>query len=81
MDGAAAADWYGIRSVTAALAFAQALELCILRVAEAPLLHPPRFGPFRQCKVRRFPYHVVYRLHDDDVVVVAVSHASRAPGW
>jgi toxin ParE2 len=37
----------------------------------------------RQCRLHRFPYGIIYRVDDaaNKVLVVAVSHLSRAPGW
>lgn len=35
----------------------------------------------RRVLLRRFPYQIVYRLKPDDVVVVAVAHLKRRPGY
>lgn len=35
----------------------------------------------RQLRVNRFPYHIVYRIRDDDIYVVAVAHTSRRPDY
>lgn len=35
----------------------------------------------RWLKLKRFPYLVVYRVVGDEVVVLAVSHGSRRPGY
>lgn len=37
--------------------------------------------PTRQMRVPRFPYHVVYRVRELDVSVVALAHTSRRPGY
>ena len=31
--------------------------------------------------LRRFPYHVIYRLEDENVVIYAVSHHQRPPDF
>jgi len=31
--------------------------------------------------VARFPYHVVYRLEDDEIVILAIAHMKRRPGF
>jgi plasmid stabilization system protein ParE len=35
----------------------------------------------RRLLLPRFPYHVVYRLSPAEIVVVAVAHAKRRPGY
>ena len=37
--------------------------------------------PSRQLRVNRFPYHVVYRVREEDIYVVAVAHTSRRPDY
>lgn len=35
----------------------------------------------RRVRVRRFPYQVVYLVIDNDVVVIAIAHDRRRPGY
>ena len=35
----------------------------------------------RRVLVQRFPYQIVYRLDQNDIVVVAVAHVRRRPGY
>ncbi len=35
----------------------------------------------RSRRVARFPYRIVYFVHDDTIVVVAVAHERRRPGY
>ena len=35
----------------------------------------------RRVLVVRFPYQVVYRLDQDEIVVVAIAHLKRRPGY
>jgi hypothetical protein len=35
----------------------------------------------RRLLVSRFPYQVVYRLRPDEVVIVALAHLKRRPGY
>jgi plasmid stabilization system protein ParE len=38
---------------------------------------------YRSHKLRRFPYHLIYRIDDDHLLIVAVAHSARKPftGW
>ncbi|MGL4514063.1 MAG: type II toxin-antitoxin system RelE/ParE family toxin [Lacipirellulaceae bacterium] len=66
--------------------FLKALDATIGRV----LGRPRQFGfyegaplrnPLRRAIVERFPYLVLFHADDVEVVVVAVAHASRRPGY
>ena len=35
----------------------------------------------RRVLVQRFPYQVVYRLSADEIVIVAIAHLKRRPGY
>lgn len=42
--------------------------------------HP--LGPgLRRCLLRRFPYGVIYGRDDGDIIVVALAHSRRRPGY
>ncbi len=52
--------------------------------------HPERFPryeglstrrQFRRARVKRFPYVVVFEILSHEILVVAVAHASRRPGF
>ncbi len=47
--------------------------------------HPSRYPKIdaatRKCRTNRFPYAVLYRVEDDSIIVVAVMHQKRRPGY
>jgi toxin ParE1/3/4 len=57
------------------------------RAVERMLEHPNAWQPldetYRRCRLHRFPYGVVYRYEatTDEIVIIAVMHLSRQPGW
>jgi len=58
----------------------------ILAIANDPLRFPIYEGkrlsrPFRRALVPRFPYIVVFEAREEEIVIVAVAHASRDPGY
>ena len=60
--------------------FLDEVEGCV----ELLLGHPNigrRVGKFRRFPLRKFPFTLIYVLEDDDLVVVAVSHHRRRPGY
>jgi len=38
-------------------------------------------GKWRRILLRRFPFGVVYGVMDDQIVVVAIMHTRRKPGY
>jgi plasmid stabilization system protein ParE len=77
----ASADWYAARSPTAAQNFLVAVDLSI----ESIVSDPDRFAAIddrhRGCGIRRFPFQIIFRHEDDRIVVIAVAHTKRRPGY
>lgn len=76
-----AARWYAERSATAAVGFAEELDAAIERIERAPTAWPIHEHSTRRFLLRRFPYSVVYRIDATRVVIIAVAHAHRRPGF
>jgi len=74
-------DWYAERSAEAALRFATAVDAALAAVAEKPERFAAVDELHRECPVKRFPFRVVYRITENAVLVVAVAHAKRRPGY
>ena len=52
------------------------------RIARDPESLPIVDGAHRYLRMRRFPYLLIFRIPDDDrVIIVAVAHTSRRPGY
>jgi hypothetical protein len=47
--------------------------------------YPKAWNPFtqntRRCQLRRFPYGIVYQIFETEILVVAISHLHREPGY
>ena len=80
-EAEAAARWYADRSATAAIGFSEeidAAESAILRLPDAW----PRFDHgTRRYLLRRYPFSVVYRADPNRILVVAIAHGHRRPGY
>jgi plasmid stabilization system protein ParE len=74
-------DWYAKRSVQTAVRFTNAVDVGPAAVAA----NPERFAAVdkvhRECPVRRFPFRIVYRVARNRILVVAIAHAKRRPGY
>ena len=57
----------------------------ILRVIKNIQAHPkawPRFSDrTRRCLASKFPYAVIYQLRENMILIVAVAHLHRKPGY
>lgn len=82
----AAADWYESHRPGLGQESIDAVDSAIDRVAERPGLGGPVPGVNSAVGVRRqlmkkFPYAVVYLELVDEIVVVAIAHSHRKPGY
>ena len=78
---ASAADWYLVRSATAAVGFVHAIEQAIQRIGEAPERYPrTRFGR-RRFVLLNYPFDLVHRVVENEVEIIAVAHHARRPGY
>ncbi|MGD1002619.1 MAG: type II toxin-antitoxin system RelE/ParE family toxin [Candidatus Brocadiia bacterium] len=50
-------------------------------IRQYPAAWPSYTDNTRRCQTRRFPYGVVYQVLDSEILVVAVAHLHRAPGY
>ena len=60
--------------------FLDEVEGCVDLLLDRPYIGRP-VGEFRRFPLRKFPFTLIYALEDDDLVVVAVSHHRRRPGY
>lgn len=62
--------------------FLSAIDIVLGLISEAPnsftLLRAPSV---RSAKVERFPYRVVFLVMGEDIMVIAVAHGRRRPGY
>jgi plasmid stabilization system protein ParE len=74
-------DWYAERSTQAALRFSDAVDAALTDVVADPVRFATMDGVHCECPVKRFPFRIVFRLVDERVLVVAIAHAKRRPGY
>lgn len=61
--------------------FREAVETEVDSVGSMPfrfrVLHPP----FRRCLIPKFPYSIIFSIEPSFILVIAVAHAKRKPGY
>ena len=61
--------------------FATAVEEATARALAFPLSGSPSEPSVRRVIVKNFPFSIVYRPETDGIVIFAVTHHSRLPGY
>jgi len=73
--------WYYERNKSAAKAFLAEIDRAVQKIQEAPRRWPSYIAGSRRFLLRRFPFSVVYTAEKNSVVIVAVAHGRRLPGY
>lgn len=73
--------WYEERSLLAASAFLRELSVAVQRIREAPYRYATAESGTRRILLDRFPFTIYYRVSSDALVIVAVAHQKRRPGY
>ncbi|HEU4406657.1 MAG TPA: type II toxin-antitoxin system RelE/ParE family toxin [Polyangiaceae bacterium] len=73
--------WYWQHDERAGLRFEAALTATLDRTAEAPEQGPVVEADVRRLLVEGFPYGVLYAVEPERIVVLAIMHLRRRPGY
>jgi plasmid stabilization system protein ParE len=73
--------WYSERSPMAAANFESAVEDALEKIGRAPQRWPLYFNSFRKYLLRQFPFSIIYQEFTSQIVVFAVAHGRRRPGY
>lgn len=77
----AAAEYYEQQQTALGERFVNAVEMAVAHVADAPTSCRVIEGDIRRYLTRVFPYAVLYSIELDHILVVAVMHCRRKPGY
>lgn len=76
-----AAQFYESRQSGLGDSFIDEIEKAVQDIEQRPYRWPVSRGIVRRCLVPKFPYAVLYLIHHEEIIVVAIMHLSRAPGY
>lgn len=76
-----AALYYAERDPTLALKFLDTVEDAIRRIIESPERYRILDEDVRRCLTHVFPYAVLFTIEPESILIVAVMHCSREPGY
>jgi len=77
----AALRWYRDRSLAISVDFEFAVAKAVQTIGGAPQRWPTYFDEFRRYTLHQFPFNIVYQEMLSEVVIFAVAHGSRRPGY
>jgi plasmid stabilization system protein ParE len=80
-ESIAAAVFYESREPHLGEEFLEELSQSFHRVTENPFSYSIYFDNYRRYLMSRFPYAVVYRIEGQRILVFAVAHLRRRPGY
>ncbi len=80
-DAQGARQWYQQRSAIAARAFLSELTRSVESIVEVLQLYPAYLAGTRRYVFRKFPFNLIYRIDGDSIIVVAIAHHRRKPGY
>lgn len=78
---AEAVEYYAGQRIDIAQAFVSAIEDAVYRLKESPTRYAVVEDNVRRCMARKFPYGVLYTLEPDYILILAIMHCSREPGY
>ena len=77
----AAIAWYEDARPGLGAEFEAEVEDAISTVEENPCFYGELASGVRRCLVSRFPYALLYCVESERVIILAVMHTSRRPGY
>ncbi|HEY9363222.1 MAG TPA: type II toxin-antitoxin system RelE/ParE family toxin [Chitinophagaceae bacterium] len=72
-------DWYNQISDELAESFQKSLESKIESLRENPFIPSYILEDYRSCKIRRFPYNIIFKVMGTQIHITAIFHSSRNP--
>jgi toxin ParE1/3/4 len=76
-----AALYYHSQSFGLGMDYLSEVEHAVHSIAASPHTWPILQGDLRRRLIRRFPYGVLYRIDPEEIVIVAIAHLRKKPGY
>lgn len=71
--------WYAERAPELGAAFVDEYEATVMRIEAQPLAYQAVHASLRRALMHRFPYVIIFRVTDDELVIAAVAHERQHP--
>ena len=74
-----AIDWYNGRRDGLGDEFENLFYSSVQRIQKNPLTHRIIYRSFRRQLLKRFPYSLYYRMHENEIIISLIFHLARNP--
>ncbi|WP_424316962.1 type II toxin-antitoxin system RelE/ParE family toxin [Haloferula sp.] len=74
-------EYYDARSNTAGDRLYEAFADAVARIKQSPYRCHPIDAKRRRCKIRGFPYHLVFEIEDEMIFITVMRHDRRSPSY
>lgn len=61
--------------------FSEEIEKTIERISTDPTSWEKVTKTIHRCRTRKFPYGLLYEVHEENIIIIAVMHLCRKPGY
>jgi plasmid stabilization system protein ParE len=61
--------------------FIREISAAVLRIKHYPEAWQPIENQVRRCQTQHFPYAVIYRIYEDKILIIAITHLRRKPNY
>lgn len=76
-----AAVYYESRQAGLGVRFLDVIDEALERIALDPFVWPPADDDVRRCLTRVFPFGLFYTIEPEFILILAVAHLAREPGY
>ena len=74
-------DYYDQHSVSAGDLFYDCFEKAIEKIKSSPTSCPPLDTFRRRCNLEKFPFHIVYEMDGEYILITVLRHHKRHPSF
>jgi hypothetical protein len=76
-----AAEYYELRQMGLGARFLDLVDEALERIVRDPLAWSPVDEDVRRCLMRVFPFGILYSIEPAFILILAVAHLAREPGY
>lgn len=74
-------DYYEDIQTGLGLKFMDEILLAIERILIYPQSSAKLSQNSRRCLINKFPYGIIYQVKEDEIIIIAIAHLNRKPGF
>ena len=72
-------EWYGKQNIDLSKEFILILDKTMQAIIENPFLFQEVYKSYRSANSGKVPYKIIYRIVENNIIVIAITHHKRNP--